>query len=442
MARRYVPDSAVSFRLEEPIDVPFQVVGTNEWMRDTIPDDIPLNQRLVVRSRADLRPSLDYLWKHSVSNKGRVLTVDSESSGPREMDGLDPVSPSSGLVLFQIGAPGMMYVVEPKLIGEYRGILGSGDHLKILQNAVHDFRFFLAKYGVHVVRMHCTMLAEQVLTAGREGLGVALSDLVRKYSPHYIISKNTREDFIHFSGRFTRAMLYYAARDVFLLFKVFDSQVSLLKHFGLVSTAEREFKIIPATAEMGLTGVWIDKISIRQTLDYYTRQQAKAIEKIFEIYNAELKKLGLVKTHLLGEEFETWNLKSHQETKERLDRIGIVVEKTDYATMIRLDHQIGRPLAEYSGHTKVLDNYGESMLARIHWHTGRLHPHFDQLGAGEGAQRNGKDKKETIATGRFSSDFQQLPRPEKNLEAITGQHLERVRAAFAGILAQLEKKAA
>jgi hypothetical protein len=71
-----------------------------------------------------------------------------------------------------------------------------------------------------------------------------------------------------------------------------------------------------------------------------------------------------------------------------------------------------------------------------------LHPHFDQLGAGEGAQRNGKDKKETIATGRFSSDFQQLPRPEKNLEAITGQHLERVRAAFAGILAQLEKKAA
>ena len=145
---------------------------------------------------------------------------------------------------------------------------------------------------------------------------------------------------------------------------------------------------------------------------------------------------------MLGEEFETWNLKSHQETRERLKKIGLLVEKTDYDTLIRLDHPIGKPLADYSGYTKVLDNYGESMLARIHWHTGRLHPHFDQLGAGEAARRNGKDKKETIATGRFSSDFQQLPRPEKNLEVVVGEHLKRVRAAFAGILAELEQKKA
>ena len=442
MGRRYVPDSAVSFRLEEPLDVPYQVIGTKEWVRDTIPEDFPRDQLLVVRSQADLRPCLDHLWKHVHSDKGRLLSVDSESSGPRELDGLDPVSPTSGLVLFQIGVPGRMYVVEPRLIEHYRKILESEEHLKVLQNAVHDFRFLLAKYGVHIVRMHCTMLAEQVLTAGREGVGVGLPDLVRKYSPHYIISKNTREDFIHFSGRFTTPMLYYAARDVFLLFNVCYSQTRLLRTLDLTETAEREFSIISATAEMGLTGVWIDKISIRQTLEYYARQQAKSIEQVFRAYNAELHKLGLVRINLLGEEFETWNLKSHQETKERLDRIGIVVEKTDYDTMIRLDHPIGRPLAEYSGHTKVLDNYGESMLAKIHWHTGRLHPHFDQLGAGEGAQRNGKDKKETIATGRFSSDFQQLPRPEKNLDAIAGQHLERVRAAFAGLLAQLEERAA
>ena len=436
MGRRHSPDSAVSFRLEEPIDVPFEVIGTTDWIKKCIPSDFPPNRLREVKSRRDLQPTIDYLAKH------QILSVDSESSGPLENDGLDPVSPSSKLVLFQIGTPRMMYVVEPKLIVEYQKILEAEQYLKILQHAVHDFRFFLAKYSLHVVHMYCTMLAEQVLTAGKEGVGVGLPDLVRKYDPHYLISKNTREDFIHFSGRFTREMLFYAARDVFLLFKVFDAQTVLLRKHDLGNTAAREFRIIAATAEMGLTGVWLDKSSIRQTIDYYARQQAAAIARVFEIYNGELKKLGLVKLHLLGEEFETWNLKSHQETRERLKKIGILVEKTDYDTMIRLDHPIGKPLADYSGYTKVLDNYGESMLARVHWHTGRLHPHFDQLGAGEGARRNGKDKKETIATGRFSSDFQQLPRPEKNLEVVVGEHLKRVRAAFAGILAGLETKKA
>ena len=103
MGGRYVPDSAVSFRLEEPLDVPYQVIGTKEWVRETIPDDFPRDQLLVVRSQADLRPCLDHLWKHVHSDKGRLLSVDSESSGPRELDGLDPVSPTSSLVLFQIG---------------------------------------------------------------------------------------------------------------------------------------------------------------------------------------------------------------------------------------------------------------------------------------------------------------------------------------------------
>jgi hypothetical protein len=35
-----------------------------------------------------------------------------------------------------------------------------------------------------------------------------------------------------------------------------------------------------------------------------------------------------------------------------------------------------------------------------------------------------------------------LPRPEKNLEVVVGEHLKRVRAAFAGILAELEQKKA
>jgi ribonuclease D len=89
------------------------------------------------------------------------------------MDGLDAVSPSSQLVLAQIGTrdqvdangkvtrEGQVVVMEPKLLPEFIDILQDRSRLKLLQNAVHDFRFLMAKYGIHMSGMYCTMLAEK-----------------------------------------------------------------------------------------------------------------------------------------------------------------------------------------------------------------------------------------------------------------------------------------
>ena len=235
-------------------------------------------------------------------------------------------------------------------------------------------------------------------------------------------------------------MLYYAARDVSLMFPVFDQQCLLLEDYKLVKTARREFDIIPVMAEMGLVGVYCDASYLRQTIAYYLRMQEATIAKVFEIYNRDLDKLGLVPQGLLGLERQEWNLKSHQETRERLKIIGIHVEKTDYDTMIQLDHPIGKPLADLSGYTKVLDNYGETMLERIHFHTGRIHANIDQLGAGEHAQRGGKDKKATIATGRMSGNLQQLPRPEKIMALLSQWEQDRVRAAFIDRILEIQQQ--
>jgi hypothetical protein len=438
MAKKYTPDSHMSFRLEEALKFPWRVVGTPEWIKESIPANFPASNLITVHGRSEIeivrKPLLET----------RVLGVDTESSGPREMDGLDAVSPSSRIVCGQIGTRNETFVIEPRLIPEFGDILQDKNRLKLLQNAVHDFRFLMAKYGIHMCGVYCTMLAEQVLTAGMEGVGVGLADLVRKYRPHRIISKAVRNEFIRFDGRFTQQMLYYAARDIPLLFPLYDEQRVLLARDNLNRTAKREFDIIPVMAEMTLTGVYCDATYLRQTIAYYVKMQDKTIARIFEIYNNELDKRGLIPMTLLGPDPVTWNLKSHQETKARLKVINIHVEKTDYDTMIQLDHPIGKPLADLSGYTKVLDNYGESMLERIHYHSGRIHTNVDQLGSGEHAQRGGKDKKATIATGRMSGDLMQLPRPEKIMAVLEKWEQDKVRAAFMDRILELqqEKKAA
>jgi DNA polymerase I-like protein with 3'-5' exonuclease and polymerase domains len=426
----------ISFRLEEPIRIPYCVVGTPEWFREAIPADFPEKSRVVVSASADLDAVRAELRREA------VLAVDTESSGPRPKDGLDAVSPSSEIVLAQIGTRRNTYLIEPKLLGEFRPILESTDTLKLLQNAVHDFRFLWKKADIHLMRIYCTMLAEQVVTAGFEGRGVGFADLVRKYPPYRLVLKDVRSEFIRFSGRFSRDMLYYGARDVFALFDVFDAQRQLLIKNHLEKTARLEFNVIPTTAEMVLSGVLLDPAYLNQTIAYYRAKQDACAQAILDLYNEEMQKRGYARSHLYGYERMTFNLSSGADKKHVLAQLGIKVDDVEYETMKRIEHPMGDLFADWSANNKVLTSYGEALLARRHWSTGRIHPRFDQLGSGEEARHGGKDKKETISTGRMSGDFQQLPRPETILVPVEGAERDRVEQAFAATLADLRQEAA
>lgn len=431
MARKPKRDSGISYRLEEPIRVPFKVVGTPEWIKESIPADFSQRHLIPVHGVADLRPVREELAKEV------VITVDTESWGPREKDGLDPISPSSEIVLAQLGNRRETYLIQPKLLYEFRPVLESEQHLKLLQNAVHDFRFILSKYGIHLLRMYCTMLAEQSLTAGYEGLGVGLAELVRRYPPHRIISKNIRNEFIDFKGYFSHEMLYYGARDNYLLYPVYDGQSLLLKKHGLIETARLEFDNIPSTAEMGMVGVILAETYLSQTMAYNLAKRTECEVKIFEMYNKELVDRGLAKQGILGVDFATFNISSNDDKSTVLSQLGFKVEDVDKDTLLRIDHPIARLMFEWSEFNKPVTTYGQALLNRRHWHTRRIHPNFDQLGAGESAQRNGKNTKETIATGRYSSDFQQLPRPEKVFVPLDADELAAAEIEFRVQLAQI-----
>ena len=87
---------SLSFRLEQRIVVPYTVVGRRGWIANQIDPLFPRERIRVVERPSELRPLIEELLAKP------VLTVDTESSGPLPEDGLDPVSPSSYIVLFQI----------------------------------------------------------------------------------------------------------------------------------------------------------------------------------------------------------------------------------------------------------------------------------------------------------------------------------------------------
>lgn len=438
---RYKPDSKVSYRLEEEIDIgPWYIVGTPAWFEECFPPEYVQahlkNRCIVVLDKSDIKRVIRAI------EPAKSYTIDTESSGERKLDGLDAVSPTSKILLFQIGvrdqrdARDGTYVVEPQLIEEFRPLLEDEKKPKILQNAVHDFRFLYAKCGIAMQNIFCTMLSEQLLTAGKEGVGVGLADLVRKYPPYHIVSKNVREEFIQHNGLFTPQQLFYAARDVYVLPPVARAQFALLDKRHMLGVSKLECENISATAEMGLTGVLLYVKYLRETLAYHTMKRDREETKIFAAFNAELQRLGLQEFDLLGPIEESFKLSSNKEKKVAFSRLGVEIEKTDTEILAELEHPMAEPMIKWSGHNKIISNYGESLIDKLHFHSGRFHPDFDQLGAGEGS-RDGRDKKETIATGRYSSNFQQLPRPEKVFEPLPDAEEAAVRHYFADLLTQL-----
>jgi hypothetical protein len=84
-----------------------------------------------------------------------------------------------------------------------------------------------------------------------------------------------------------------------------------------------------------------------------------------------------------------------------------------------MEHKLTKLMVEYSVVQKITSTYGQRLINMINPDDHRLHPQFKQLGIGDGESNSSREQKATIATGRFSSDFQQLPRPRDIYDPVT-----------------------
>jgi len=421
--------------LEEHIPVKYAVVGRGEWI-DRYFEPLALKQIRQVRV-------VDPCDLHRVKEKLEKMShrfTDTETTGEDKRSGLDPWRPGSKLLLFQIGNEDIVFVIEPDLIPHFKDQLEDRNVIHVFQNGIYDWKYIFAKYGVHINRFYDTMLAEQLLTSGRLGVAVNLAAISRRRPPYRIITKAVRQEFIHFKGVFTKEMIYYAVRDVVLLPAIMESQLADLKRLDMEIVSNDEFNLIPVTGSMELGGVPFSEKMLRLALLYWQQRQDDLEKEILKSYDDRMNQSG-AETGF----FEELNLKhefdvgSQTQKLTALRNLGLELDDVKRDTLESLNDPIADLLGKYSEAIKINSTYGENMIHRINPETKRLQVEFNQLGHGDIEAKAGKAT--TIATGRYSSDFQQLPRSRVLHQEVTGSELEHVQALFHAKIDQLLKEA-
>jgi DNA polymerase I len=277
----------------------------------------------------------------------------------------------------------------------------AGNALKIGHNIGFDFKMLLAAFGYEMVNMYCTMLAERVLTSGKDIVNKypSLKSIVPKYTTwtEKEMKKEIREDFYmgYVLNGFTTEQLDYSARDVVVLHPIYYAQMEQLQKDNMSQVAGLEFSIIAPISLMEYYGVNIDTVYWRKTLLEVEEERVKVRAEV----QAYLRPLEKQKS--LFDDFCGISVDSPSQLLKALQDLGIDVESTGKNVLDKLkgDHPILKPLLQYRKLNKLMTSYGDSLLAKINRITGRVHGNFKQIGAD---------------TGRMSSD-------NPNLQNIPGQ---------------------
>src|ERR1700722_10282165 len=218
-------DELFSVPPEDGIEVNFTLVGSPHWFDTAFePDAVFDDERIVISDDAQLKPIV------AQARSMKLIGVDTETTGDCKVGDkgftMNPNNVGTRIVLLQLGDEDQVWLIEPALIEHFREVLESDDQLHLAHNWAYDFKWLLVKNHIHPRRLYCTMLAEQLLTAGRLGYKVGLADCARKYKPHNLVSKAVRSKFADLGdGKMTREMVEYAVRDIPLMFPVYQGQV-------------------------------------------------------------------------------------------------------------------------------------------------------------------------------------------------------------------------
>ncbi len=317
-----------------------------------------------------------------------IIEVDTETTG------FDPLVDK--VVLLQLGIIGKSFVfdvrdgnVNPII---FKPVLESNKHLKILQNAIFDYKMLKANFGIEMVKMYCTMLAEELSYLGlnpKKGLQYLVSKYLKLY-----MSKDMAPTFKNHNQEFQEYQLRYAANDVSVLRDIYNLQLTKLRQEGLLRAAKLEFEFIKPLAEMELNGITLDVDKWRIIIDEMTGERNLLHKKVSGILNETIEQTTLFGVSLL-------NLDSPAQIVKSLNSLGIPLESTDVKHLVRYkDHPAVEALLDYRKYEKFVTTYGEPMINRIHSKSGRLHTDFKQM----------------VSTGRLSSsnpNLQNIPKEQK-----------------------------
>lgn len=299
----------------------------------------------------------------------------------------------------------------------------------VLHNAKFDMKFLYNRTGIWLNNVHCTLICESVLNAGRDGVPLALGNLVEKYCGE-IMSKDTRMDFVNLpeTSPITMQMLSYSALDVAFLVEIYNAQMALTIDAKEEAIIDMEMQLVPVVAQMEYTGIKLDveawkkleatNRAIMQNLigefkDYVIDQLIVKLtpQNLTALGFAELLKVP-VYTKKLRVALETltdisnirnwlkenFNVGSPTQMKAVLNLMGVKVDNTNEKTLFpHADKPVITKLLAIREVAKQVSTYGLKVLENVNPITGRIHTDYFTGGT---------------RTGRFSSrnpNLQNMP---------------------------------
>ncbi|HST53283.1 MAG TPA: DNA polymerase [Pyrinomonadaceae bacterium] len=317
------------------------------------------------------------------------------------------LSPFEGRArLVQLASPEMVFVFDlDKLapagdaarvesLEPLRRLLVATRPVKIAHNAKFDVKWMRHHLGVEVGGdydsrtsdrneverggIFDTLLASQLVSAGEQEDRHSLASVVERYLDQPVDKSLQVSDW---GGELSSAQVEYAARDAALMLPLRAKLVEALRANSLTRTAQLEFECVVPLAALELAGVYLDQSCWRVKLKEIARRR----DELYEELQDELAEESAQQS-LFGPTRADINLDSHVQLTRALTRLGVPVpDSTRNWKLEPLAAEfpvVGRIL-EYRTLQKTL-KFGETLDESVNKDTGRIHPHFHQIGAPTG----------------------------------------------------------
>src|SRR5215471_10764397 len=164
-----------------------------------------------------------------------VVGLDTETTG------LDPLS--SRVRLIQFAIPGKNFVIDLFKVRaisnpQIRRVLESSETVKVLHNAKFDVKMLLRHFNVELRGIFDTLLASQLIGAGRIDIGHGLAAVADRHLSQEVDKSAQASDW---SGALTQAQYEYAAKDAELMLPLRETLAVQIDELGLNEVAKLEF---------------------------------------------------------------------------------------------------------------------------------------------------------------------------------------------------------
>lgn len=191
----------------------------------------------------------------------RMLGIDIETTGrfnKYDKEGLDPYLGKP--IMVQVGDKYDQVVIDTRVVDPtpLLKMLKEQDTHLIGHNLKFEYKFIKHHYGIELINLYDTMIAEMVIY---NGLNKAMS--LKALALRYLtleIEKSTRNEFENIKSKpFTYAQIVYGAKDVEYPIRIRDKQLYKIRKRDVNKCIRLEMKFIPVLGDIELKGMAFDK---------------------------------------------------------------------------------------------------------------------------------------------------------------------------------------